>query len=52
MEDETILTIVYIIDVCDAKPCKNEGTCSFDADGVYLCNCKPGYTGNDCEESK
>ena len=52
-EDETSHVIVYIVDVCDSnKLCQNDGTCSFGADGVYICSCKPGYIGKNCEESK
>ena len=39
------------INDCKGSPCKNGGTCK---DGVnsYRCVCKPGFTGEDCSESK
>ena len=55
LEDGTSQSNLYIVDVCDAKPCQNEGTCSigdFGADGLYSCSCKPGFIGKNCEESK
>ncbi|XP_068694508.1 uncharacterized protein [Montipora foliosa] len=33
---------------CSPNPCKNGATCVDLANG-YSCDCKPGYTGNDCQ---
>ena len=33
---------------CDTNPCKNDGTCIDDVYS-YVCNCLPGYDGENCE---
>ena len=38
------------INECASGPCQNNGTCA-DGFGVYTCNCKSGYTGDQCETS-
>ena len=39
------------IDECASTPCENDATCK---DGVnsYTCECKDGFTGKNCEQSK
>lgn len=39
------------IDECASSPCENDATCE---DGVnsYICKCKDGFAGKNCEESK
>ena len=37
--------------ICD-PPCMNDGKCSEDHNGNYVCFCKPGYSGVQCEHSK
>ena len=41
--------IIYVLDVneCLKNPCKNGAAC-INLKGSYRCNCKSGYTGNDC----
>ncbi|CAH1776672.1 unnamed protein product [Owenia fusiformis] len=34
---------------CDPTPCLNDGTC-FDGVNSYLCDCKSGFRGTNCEE--
>ncbi|PFX23105.1 Fibropellin-1 [Stylophora pistillata] len=36
------------IDECDTSPCSNDSTCT-DLIGDFLCSCKPGYTGKQCD---
>ncbi len=38
---------------CDLKTntCQNDGACSNDNMGGYVCDCQNGYTGKDCETS-
>ena len=36
---------------CDPNPCQNGGICE-DLVNTYLCNCEPGFTGYNCEDSK
>ena len=37
-------------DKCVGNPCKNGGTCIPDIPGnSFTCNCRPGYTGNKCQ---
>uniref|UniRef100_A0A2M4CIK6 Delta-like protein n=1 Tax=Anopheles darlingi TaxID=43151 RepID=A0A2M4CIK6_ANODA len=31
------------------KPCRNGGTCFNTGQGSYTCQCRPGFTGTDCE---
>lgn len=41
--------------VCDAEPCFNGGVCirdDEDTSGQYICQCRPGYIGANCEEGK
>jgi len=33
-------------------PCQNNGVCSNDMEGGYVCSCKKGYMGDNCEISK
>ena len=38
---------------CDAKPCKNNGTCSeVDGNDNYTCSCENGYTDENCTTGK
>ena len=43
----------YLIDEDDCKtsPCQNGGTC-VDGTNKYTCNCKAGFTGDNCETGK
>ena len=36
------------IDECDSSPCQNGGTCQDRVNG-YVCTCKLGYIGANCE---
>ena len=38
-------------DICESNPCQNEGIC-MDVIGRYLCDCRVGYTGLNCETCK
>ena len=39
------------INECTNNPCKNGATC-VNLDGSYRCDCKSGYTGNNCESGE
>ena len=39
------------IDECQSQPCQNNGTCQNQAGG-YLCNCKAGFSGFNCESGE
>lgn len=40
---------VFFTDICkDANPCQNGGSCN-SYQGGYICECKSGYTGKNCE---
>ena len=39
------------IDECQSQPCQNNGTCQNLAGG-YLCNCKAGFSGFNCESGE
>ena len=43
-----VILNVSDINECSPDPCKNGGTC-VDLVGSYRCNCKTGYSGDDCE---
>lgn len=35
---------------CSESPCQNGATClDSHGDGMYLCQCMPGYTGTNCD---
>ena len=34
--------------VCDSEPCLNGGGCISLAEGLYRCECLPGFTGGTC----
>ena len=36
------------VDHCEVNPCDNDASCLNTPDG-FLCDCKPGFTGNHCE---
>lgn len=38
------------IDECLSKPCKNHALCH-NIQGSYLCECRPGFTGGDCDSN-
>lgn len=38
------------IDECVSKPCKNHALCH-NIQGSYLCECRPGFTGGDCDSN-
>ena len=44
---------MYITDIdeCDSNPCQNGGTCK-DQVNSYMCECVPGYDGDECENGK
>ena len=47
-----LLLIFFTVDICVPNPCENDGTCSEGYEpSSFMCNCKPGYTGEKCEES-
>lgn len=38
---------------CLPNPCKNRGVCSIsDTQGGYVCTCKNGYSGENCNEDQ
>ena len=37
---------------CDPNPCENGGTCIDNQVGGYVCKCKPGFKGRDCDEGE
>ena len=42
------LNLILDIDECASAPCQNGGTC-VDVINAYICNCAPGYEGENCE---
>ena len=43
------LVLSYLdIDECPGSPCKNGATCQ-NIPGSYLCSCKAGFTGRNCD---
>ena len=48
-----LIIIIFLIDIneCASRPCQNGGQCT---DGInsYTCQCPPGYTGTNCDQSK
>jgi len=39
-----------IVDICAyTNPCQNGGSCYSDPQGGYVCECKSGYTGRNCQ---
>ena len=47
---EVILFVLFSLDVdeCAGSPCKNGAKCS-NIHGSYLCSCKAGFTGKNCD---
>ena len=43
--------LIIDIDDCASNPCKNDGEC-VDKVNDFECQCKPGFTGKDCNEGK
>lgn len=43
--------IIFVIDSCSTAPCQNGGTCYTSA-ADYLCRCKNGYSGKNCQTGK
>ena len=45
---------MYIIcaDACQSSPCLNSAVCERINAGDYHCQCKPGYSGKNCEIGK
>ena len=48
-----LLIIVFITDIneCSSNPCLNGGSCTDQLNG-YICKCRPGYAGAQCQTSK
>ena len=46
-----ILTFLADINECSSLPCQNGGTC-VNMPGSYLCRCRTGYSGTNCDTSK
>ena len=46
-----ILTVLADINECSSLPCQNGGTC-VNMPGSYLCRCRTGYSGTNCDTSK
>ena len=44
----------WFLDACTGQICSNQGKCKLDPDVTkgYVCECNPGYTGDDCENGK
>ena len=51
----TVVTVAFHfnidIDECTGDPCNNGGTC-VDGQNEYVCHCKPGYNGTNCETGR
>ena len=43
-----VLSNLLDINECTNSPCKNGATC-VNLDGSYRCDCKSGYSGDNCE---
>ena len=37
---------------CAGNPCQNGGTCDYQGEGQYSCQCSQGYHGRNCELGK
>lgn len=45
-----LLSSVHVAPYCQTVPCRNQGSCLSDEDGVYSCHCRPGFEGLLCEK--
>ena len=41
-----------VIVECTGNPCQNGGTCDYQGEGQYACQCSQGYRGRNCELGK
>lgn len=56
---ESYVSIIFIYtfsiaifkEPCSSNPCQNGGKCTIEGQ-TYKCECKPPYTGNECEIGK
>ena len=45
------LKCVYLTEVCNPNPCQNNGVCRAHLES-YVCDCPPGYYGDQCQTGK
>ena len=45
----SIYVNVHFSDICAVHPCKNGGTCSYNADNGFVCTCPDYCSGRYCE---
>ena len=44
-----ILVHSFFLSVGSSSPCQNNGTCVNEDNGLFQCQCGPGYAGDHCQ---